>query len=309
MRLAAVDLGSNSTRLLIADLDDAGRLTDVERRSTVTRLGHGVDRNGRLDPAAVDRVAEELVIVRALLDRHGVERAVGVMTSAVRDAEDGGRFEAMVRDRFAIDARTISGTREAELTYRGATAGRDDPAGARIAVVDIGGGSTEIIVGDDRGIAFSTSVQAGVVRHGERFLAHDPPESDELVALAGDARGRFAAAVPPEHRTGVDTVIAVAGTATTCATIDLEISAYDPDRVHGYRLPLARVDELLAYLSSMDVDERARVTGLDPSRAPTIVPGCVLLAEVVRLFDVRELEASDHDILRGIIVATATGGL
>lgn len=307
MRLAAVDLGSNSTRLLIADLDGDGRLTEVLRRSTVTRLGHGVDRTGRLDDAAVQRVLAELQVVRGLLHEHGVSRAVGVLTSAVRDAENGPELNERVRA-LGIDAHVIPGEREAALTFLGATSGR--PAEERpVAVVDIGGGSTEIVVGHvgDEHPLFAVSTQAGVVRHSERHVHHDPPEQDELVALADDARRIIDAGLPAEVRARTGTVIAVAGTATTCASMLQELDPYDPSRTHGYRLSLAEVDELTARLARMDESERRHVPGLHPDRAPTVVAGCVLLSVVLRAFDAAECEVSEHDILRGAFIAAATG--
>jgi exopolyphosphatase/guanosine-5'-triphosphate,3'-diphosphate pyrophosphatase len=306
MRLAAVDMGSNSTRLLIADLDENGHLTELVRRATVTRLGTGVDRTGRLDPAAIERVTTELGVIRGLLDEHRVERAVGVLTSAVRDAENGAEFTATVRDGFGIDAQTIPGEREAALTFRGATGGR--PHEERpVAVVDIGGGSTEFIVGHDGAAEFSVSTQAGVVRQSERHVHHDPPEHGELVAIAEDARGIYDAAIPADVRQSVGTVIAVAGTATTCAAILQELEPYDPEKVHGSRLSLADVEGLTARLAQMTEDERRGVKGLHPDRAVTIVPGCVLLAVALRTFGVDECEVSEHDILRGAIAAAATG--
>jgi exopolyphosphatase/guanosine-5'-triphosphate,3'-diphosphate pyrophosphatase len=309
MRLAAVDLGSNSTRLLIADLDGQGRLTEIVHRATVTRLGHGVDRTGRLDEAAIARVDAELRIVQGLLAEHGVERAVGVLTSAVRDAENGAELTERVRA-LGIDARTIPGEREAALTFLGATSGRIDD-GRPVAVVDIGGGSTELVVGRVggglEGIVHAVSTQAGVVRHSERHVHHDPPERRELVALADDARGLIADAVPADVRGTVGTVIAVAGTPTSCAAILRELEPYDSEQVHGSLLALAEVDELTARLAQMDETDRRAVVGLHPDRAPTIVAGCVLLTVVLRAFGVRECEVSEHDILRGAIIAAATG--
>jgi exopolyphosphatase/guanosine-5'-triphosphate,3'-diphosphate pyrophosphatase len=308
MRLAAIDMGSNSTRLLIADLDDDGRLTELVRRTTVTRLGHGVDRTGRLDDAAIERVLAELRVIRGLLDEHGVERAVGVLTSAVRDAENGPAFTATVVDDFGIDAHTIPGEREAALTFLGATGGRpheDRP----VAVVDIGGGSTEFVVGHDGAAEFSVSTQAGVVRQSERHVHHDPAEGPELAAVAADARDIYDGALPPEIRSRVGTLIAVAGTATSCSAILQELDPYDPEKVHGSILTLAEVEELTARLAQMDLAERREVVGLHPDRAPTIVVGCVLLSTALRTFGVEECEVSEHDILRGAIVAAATGDL
>lgn len=308
MRFAAVDMGSNSTRLLIADLDDAGHLTEIARRSTVTRLGHAVDATGRLDPAAIERFTAELVVIREMLDEHHVERAVGVMTSAVRDAEDGPQLMTTVRERFAIEALVIPGQQEAALTYLGATSGRG-PAPHPVAVIDVGGGSTEFVIGHDSTFDFSVSVQAGVVRQSERHIRHDPPEPSEIHAMAEESAGIFREAVPDDARRDVGSVIAVAGTATSCASMLLELDEYDMERVHGFRLQLAEIDTLLARLALMDDEERSAVRGLQPNRAPTIVAGCVLLAEALRTFGVDECEVSEHDILRGVIIATAQGTL
>lgn len=314
MRFAAVDMGSNSTRLLIADLDDGGHLTEIARRSTVTRLGHAVDRTGRLDPAAIARFADELTAIRRLLDEHRVERAVGVMTSAVRDAEDGPQLLATVRDRFAIEALVIPGQQEAALSYLGATSGRPgwidgSPQPHPVAVIDVGGGSTEFVIGHDSTFDFSVSVQAGVVRQSERHLRHDPPEPDEIHAMAEESAGIFRAAVPADARRDVSSVIAVAGTATSCASMLLELDEYDMERVHGFRLQLAEIEALMARLALMDDEERRSVPGLQADRSPTIVAGCVLLAEALRTFGVKECEVSEHDILRGVIIATAQGTL
>lgn len=308
MRFAAVDMGSNSTRLLVADLDAAGHLTEIARRSTVTRLGHAVDATGRLDPEAIERFTDELAVVRGLLDEYEVERAVGVMTSAVRDAEDGPQLMATVRERFAIEALVIPGQQEAALTYLGATSGRP-PAPHPVAVIDVGGGSTEFVIGHDSTFDFSVSVQAGVVRQSERHIHHDPPLSAEIHAMAEESAGIFREAVPADARRDVGSVIAVAGTATSCASMLLELDEYDMERVHGFRLQLAEIDTLLARLALMDDDERRSVPGLQANRSPTIVAGCVLLAEALRTFGVDECEVSEHDILRGVIIATAQGTL
>lgn len=308
MRFAAVDMGSNSTRLLIADLDAGGHLTEIARRSTVTRLGHAVDATGRLDPEAIARFNDELTVIRGLLDEHQVQRAVGVMTSAVRDAEDGPQLMATVRERFAIEAMVIPGQQEAALTYLGATSGRG-PSPHPVAVIDVGGGSTEFVIGHDSTFDFSVSVQAGVVRQSERHLRHDPPEPGEIHAMAEESAGIFHEAVPDDARRDVGSVIAVAGTATSCASMLLELDEYDMERVHGFRLQLAEIDTLMARLALMDDEERRAVPGLQANRSPTIVAGCVLLAEALRTFGVKECEVSEHDILRGVIIATAQGTL
>jgi exopolyphosphatase/guanosine-5'-triphosphate,3'-diphosphate pyrophosphatase len=297
MRVAVVDIGTNSTRLLIADVDGTG-VTEIERRTTVTRLGQGVDHTATLAPEAMERVYAALAGYRQAIDEHGATTATAVLTSAVRDATNGAEFTQQVRDRFDLDAHTITGDEEARLTFLGATDDRSAD-GRRLAVIDIGGGSTELVVGRDHAVEFHVSTQAGVVRQTERFLRSDPPRPAELQALAGEARTIFAAAVPPTTRAGVAVGIAVAGTATSAASILQELDPYDPARVHGFRLLRAQVEMLLARLAAMTDARRRDVTGLHPDRAPAIVAGLVLLLEAMRAFGLDEVEVSEHDILRG----------
>ena len=282
-RVAVVDLGSNSTRLLVADVHPDGSLVELERRSIVTRLGEGVEATGRLSGEAVERVHTALVEYRAAIDDLGAAVAVGVLTSAVRDAADGAAFAAEVREQFGIAARTIPGELEARLTYLGATADRD--AGGPVAVIDIGGGSTELVVGQGPELRFHVSTQVGVVRHGERHLRDDPPEG-QLDALRRDAATVFAEQVP--GGLGARSGIAVAGTATQTASI-LATST----------LTRAALERLLARLAALPLAERRAVPGLDPDRAPTIVAGVAILLEAMAALGLDEVEASSHDLLRG----------
>jgi exopolyphosphatase / guanosine-5'-triphosphate,3'-diphosphate pyrophosphatase len=297
MRVAVVDIGTNSTRLLVAEVEN-GELRELERRTTVTRLGEGLEASGRLSDAAIERVLEALADYREVIDRLGVERVVAVATSAMRDAENGPDFRDEIQRRFDIDARTISGDEEARLTFLGATAGRDP--GAEALVIDIGGGSTEYVTGhagSDPG--FHVSTRMGSVRHTERHLHSDPPSHDELAALTQDARAIVESDVPEEVRERVDAGIAVAGTATSLAAIDQELDPYDPERVHGYRLSQASCERLVARLAALTVAERRDVPGLHPDRAPTIVAGAAILLESMRAFGLDEIEVSEHDILHG----------
>jgi exopolyphosphatase/guanosine-5'-triphosphate,3'-diphosphate pyrophosphatase len=169
----------------------------------------------------------------------------------------------------------------------------------RTVVVDIGGGSTEFVIGREHHDGFHVSLPAGVVRMSERHIHSDPPAPEELQSLALDARTVFMQGLPAEQRASVKHGIAVAGTATSAASIDLELDPYDPARVHGYVLMLATVEMLLARLADMTEDQRREVVGLDPNRAPTIVAGMILLSEALRAFDLRQVEVSEHDILHG----------
>jgi exopolyphosphatase / guanosine-5'-triphosphate,3'-diphosphate pyrophosphatase len=297
MRVGVVDIGTNSTRLLVAEVE-GDALTEVERRTTVTRLGEGVEATGRLSDAAIARVSEALAGYRAALEELGAERVVAVATSAMRDAANGPQFRDEIERRFGLDARTISGDEEARLTFLGATAGRD--AGAATLVIDIGGGSTEFVVGHPGGDPeFHISTRMGSVRHTERHLHGDPPTDAELAALAQDARAIVEADVLADLRTGVDAGIAVAGTATSLAAIDQELDPYDPERVHGYRLGVASCERLLARLADLTVAQRREVPGLHPDRAPTIVAGAGILFESMRACGLDEIEVSEHDILHG----------
>jgi exopolyphosphatase/guanosine-5'-triphosphate,3'-diphosphate pyrophosphatase len=306
MRVAVVDIGTNSTRLLIADVQpDSGHVTELERHTTVTRLGQGVDASGALAPEAMDRVFTTLDGYRERIDDLAAERTVAVLTSAARDAANGPEFTARVRDDYGLDARTVTGDEEAQLTFLGATGERAPDAPDPVVVIDIGGGSTEFVVGGHGDVRFHVSTQAGTVRHGERHIHHDPPHHDELERLAADARAVFEAGVPAAVRDDVAAAIAVAGTATTLAAIAQELDPYDPERVHGFRLDGATVDVLTARLAQMTLAERRAVPGLHPDRAPTIVPGCVLMAEALRVFGLSEVEISEHDILRGAALTRA----
>ena len=299
MRIAIVDIGTNSTRLLVAAVD-SGRVTDeIERRTKVTRLGAGVDADGSLRADAMDRVYATLDDYRALIDAAGATKAVAVLTSAARDAANGAEFAATVRDRYGLEPHVLSGDQEARMTFLGATSERDTDDRTPILVIDIGGGSTELVIGAGHDVIFNVSTQAGVVRQTERHIQSDPPSESELDELAVDVREILAHGVAPEHRTAVQRAIGVAGTATSLGAIAQHLDPYDPERVHGYVLSADERDRILAHLASIPLEQRRRVPGLDPSRAPTIVAGVVILTEVMGLFGLEEVEISEHDILRG----------
>jgi exopolyphosphatase/guanosine-5'-triphosphate,3'-diphosphate pyrophosphatase len=296
-----VDIGTNSTRLLVADVEPvSGKLEELERRSRVTRLGDGVDASGALAEVAMARVFDTLAEFRQLIDRHGCQANLAVLTSAVRDAANGGQFAERVRSRYHLDARVLSGDEEAELTFLGAMSGRPrEQVAEPTVVIDIGGGSTEFIVGHDHRAGFHASLPAGVVRMSERHIHSDPPAPEELQELAREVQEIFSERLPEDVRASVRQGIAVAGTATSAASIDQELDPYDPEKVHGYGLQLATVELLLARLADMTEEQRREVVGLDPDRAPTIVAGMILLGEAMRAFHLEQLEVSDHDILHG----------
>jgi len=299
VRVAVVDLGTNSTRLLVADVEADGAIAERDRRTEVTGLGRGVDATGALAPEAVDRVVGVLREYREAIDAHGAQRTVAVLTSAVRDASNGAEFARRVRDDFGLDARTIGGEEEARLTFLGATSERPAGAPVPVVVIDIGGGSTEYVVGDEDGLRFHASTQSGAVRQTERHLRSDPPAPGELASLRREVRAIIEDAVPADVRRRTRAAIAVAGTATSLAAIDQKLDPYEADRVHGYALSLDRAAQHLDALARMTDAERRRVPGLLPARAPTIVAGAAHLVEALAAFSLEFAEVSEHDILRG----------
>jgi exopolyphosphatase/guanosine-5'-triphosphate,3'-diphosphate pyrophosphatase len=290
IRVGVVDLGTNSTRLLVADVAD-GRVAELHRETRITRLGEGVDAGRRLLPAAVARVHACLAVYRRILDELGVERTLAIATSAVRDAQNGEAFLAELGSRYDLRTRLLSGDEEAQLARRGVANGRElEP---RTLIVDIGGGSTELVLDE-----LHTSLDVGSVRLTERFLHGDPPTPDELAACAAAVRGLLLAWSPAA-------AIGVAGSVTTIAALDLGLEAYDPERVHGHVLSASAVEAQLAHLGALTVAQRRALPAMEPGRAPVIVGGATVLAEVVRRYALAAVEVSEHDLLDGAALLTA----
>jgi exopolyphosphatase/guanosine-5'-triphosphate,3'-diphosphate pyrophosphatase len=206
-------------------------------------------------------------------------------------------FIAELRERFAIDARILDGAAEARLTYLGACAEREPDD--ETLVIDIGGGSTELVLGDGAEVSFYASLQAGTVRHTERHITNDPPTAGELEELANDVQSLIDEALAGSALAHADDGVGVAGTPTSLAAIDQELDPYDPTLVHGYRLSLESIQRMCSELAAMTLDQRLEVTGLHPGRAPTIVAGVVILIQVMRAFGLNQIEVSEHDILWG----------
>ena len=287
MRVAAIDQGTNTTRLLVADVDD-GQLEEVVRRTAITRLGEGVDSRRRLLPLPIARVRNTLTDYRREAERLGAERTLLIGTSAIRDAENGEAFLGEIEWSYGFATQMLSGDEEARMLVRGV-----GEVGADTLVLDVGGGSTELVAGDRH-----VSVDVGAVRLTERFLASDPPTDAELEACAACARGLM----PPLD---VTDAIGVAGTVTTLAALDLGLDEYDRARVDGHRLTRAGVDAQLARLADVPLAVRREIPAHEPERAPVIVGGAVIVHEVLKAYDLEALTVSERDILDGAALAAA----
>jgi exopolyphosphatase/guanosine-5'-triphosphate,3'-diphosphate pyrophosphatase len=297
MRVAAIDLGTNSTRLLVADVA-GGELTEVVRRLTITRLGEGVDAVNTLAPAAVERLRTCLATYRADIDRHGVERTLAIATSAMRDASDGpATLEALGRE-IGLVTRLLTGDEEADLGLRGTTLGRT--LGPDTLLVDIGGGSTKLTLVGPRGVEHRESTQLGCVRLTERHLRTDPPAPAEVEACAADVRDSLPSLRPRS-------AIGVAGTVTTAAAIDIGASTYDPALTHGHVLTRGTIAAIADRLAALPLAEREHVRCLEPARAPVIVAGLVILREILDAYALGAIEASERDILHGAALVAAEG--
>ncbi len=294
--VAAIDCGTNSTRLLILD-EKARRL---ERRMTITRLGAGIDRRKRLDPAALERSLAVLGEYKELARRHGVGATRAVATSALRDAVDAERFLSPAAELLGVRPEVISGEEEGRLSFRGATASLEDPAGPFL-VLDIGGGSTELILGGGGAVSSSVSLDIGCVRVTERYLSSDPPTRDELeAARRGIGEVLTAGLGPAESWRPARQLIGLAGTVSALTVMALGLDGFREERVHHARLSREAVQELGKRFASLPVAERRALRGMEEARADVILGGSLVLDEVMGYLGWEELVASEADILDGV---------
>lgn len=302
-RGAGIDCGTNSIRLLIADVDEEGRLHDVVRRMEVVRLGEGVDETGRLSKAALERTRAALVDYTAQIRDHGVEAVRMVATSASRDAANARDFTVMVESVLGVAPEVVSGEEEARLSFTGAVATLSDPVGQRL-LVDIGGGSTEFVRGAGTEVLAATSVDVGCVRMTERHLRSDPLVPSEVDAAVVDIRAAVeeALAVADPDRTAGE-LVAVAGTATTIAGIALELSAYDADVIDRTRLSYEQVAKVTDGLVRADHAARLAIPVMHPGRADVIVGGALVLRTIMECCGADAVLVSEHDILDGIALS------
>jgi exopolyphosphatase/guanosine-5'-triphosphate,3'-diphosphate pyrophosphatase len=305
VRLAALDVGTNSTRLLVGDVEDGVIVAEHAREMVITRLGKGVDRSGRFDPAALRRTLEVLAGYVEVCRRLGVERRRLVATSATRDAADRQVFVDGVRDLLGVEAEVLSGQAEAAAAYRGATAGLggDEPT----LVVDIGGGSTELIDGDGTTPRAMVSLDIGCVRLFERHLHTDPPTPAEVAELRADVAAHLSRVGEVLDPGAAERVVGVAGTVTTVTALALGLEAYDPRRIHRAAVDAAVIAATAGKLAAMTVAERAALPVMAKGREDVIAAGALLLDELVRKLQIQQVVASEADILDGVLLGLAEG--
>lgn len=301
-RVAAIDCGTNSIRLLVADADPrTGELADLDRRMTIVRLGQGVDKTGRLAPEALDRTFAACREYAEVIKSHGAERLRFVATSASRDAENRDDFVRGVLDILGVEPEVISGDQEAEFSFTGATkelAGSDHVAKPYL-VVDIGGGSTEFVVGDDQ-VRAARSVDIGCVRLTERHIRTDPPAPAELDAVRADIGAALDLAEQTVPIREAHTLVGLAGSVTTVAAIALGLDAYDSAAIHHSRISYEQVSEIVGRLTGSTHDERAAIPVMHPGRVDVIAAGALVLLSIMDRTGAREVVVSEHDILDGI---------
>ena len=300
VRVAGIDCGTNSIRLLIADLDERG-LVDVTREMRVVRLGQGVDRTGRLAPEALDRTRGALADYAAQIRESGAERVRMVATSATRDAANRDDFVALVRAELGVEPEVISGREEAGLSFTGAASALPGTAGPLL-VADIGGGSTELVLGGD-GALRAHSMDVGCVRMTERHLHDDPPTAAQIAATVADLRAAIAEARADVPLRADVPFVGVAGTVTTIAAIVLGLDHYDPVAIHGAQLRAAAVAEVTASLLAMSRGERAALPVMHPGRVDVIGGGALVLRTLMEEIGAPSVVASEHDILDGIVLS------
>ncbi|WP_326792404.1 Ppx/GppA family phosphatase [Streptomyces sp. NBC_00841] len=306
-RVAAIDCGTNSIRLLVADADPAtGELTELDRRMEIVRLGQGVDRTGRLAPEALERTFAACRQYAAVIKEYGAEKTRFVATSASRDAENRDEFVGGVLDILGVEPEVISGDQEAEFSFDGATKELEgsDHLPKPYLVVDIGGGSTEFVVGDDRVLA-ARSVDIGCVRMTERHLVRDgvvtdPPTLGQITTIRADIDAALDLAEETVPLTEAATLVGLAGTVTTVAAIALGLEEYDSEAIHHSRISFEQVQEITGRLVTSTHAERAAIPAMHPGRVDVITAGALVLLGVMKRTGAREIVVSEHDILDGI---------
>jgi exopolyphosphatase/guanosine-5'-triphosphate,3'-diphosphate pyrophosphatase len=312
MRVAAIDLGTNTVRLLVGEPDGAGGYRPIFAAQEITRLGQGLSPDLLLQPEPIQRTLAVLEWFRRLADSHGATRTAVIGTSALREARNRQEFLRRARMEMGLDVRVISGEEEARLTLRGMRAALPAvgyPLGGRLLLMDIGGGSTEFLLADGDAILATASTGLGVVKLTEAHVRHDPPVPAELTAIHDVVAARLARlraegfpGLGPAAAAPAIAFVGTAGTLTTLAAIDLSLTSYDPGRVNGHRLTRDRVEALLRELASLPLDRRRRIPGLEPARADVIVAGALVCLVAMETLGFPTIVVSDGGLREGILL-------
>jgi exopolyphosphatase/guanosine-5'-triphosphate,3'-diphosphate pyrophosphatase len=309
MRVATVDIGTNTVLLLVAERGADGLLHAIAERATITRLGQGVDRSRRLAADAIARTRECLEDYGRVVSGLRVAKVAVVGTSAMRDAEGGEELRDRVRAIFGVDLRVVSGAREGRLTFQGAVSGLSLDLRSDLVVFDIGGGSTEVVVGrsepDGATLSYVESFDIGSVRLTERHVTHDPPTPEDIRTLARESRDAFAR-VPPLP--GATPPVGIAGTMTTLAAVSLRLVPYDGPRVHGHVMPVRELRRVVDHLATIDLDSRRDVLGMEPKRADVIVAGGVIALALLDRWNAEAVVISDRGVRWGLAEELLVGG-
>ncbi|MGP5072808.1 Ppx/GppA phosphatase family protein [Arthrobacter rhombi] len=315
MRVAAIDCGTNSIRLLIADVieDEEGqtRLLDVSRQMRIVRLGQGVDATGNFVPEALERTFTAVDEYAALIGKHGAQHVRFVATSATRDAGNRDEFMEGVRTRLGVTPEVIEGSEEAALSFAGAVSVRPPADTENVLVVDLGGGSTEFVVGTSDGVRAAISMDMGCVRYAERFLTDDPPTAEQIAAAEAEANRQIDTVLQTVPLHEVDRVVGVAGTITTVTAHVLDLHSYQPEKIDGSELPIGVIEAAASEFLGFSRRRREQLPYMHPGRVDVIAAGALIYRTILlRMAEltgnrVRTAVASEHDILDGIALGLA----
>jgi exopolyphosphatase/guanosine-5'-triphosphate,3'-diphosphate pyrophosphatase len=301
LRYGAIDIGTNSVRLLVAEKKEK-RWHTLRRCVEITRLGRAVDKTQHLDSEAISRTINVVAKFKKILDEYGVTRFKIVATSAARDARNIAEFASLVAERTNCDLEVLTGLEEAKLTFRGAIGASDSVVtGEKVLVVDIGGGSTEFIVGQDCQVIYLSSVDIGSVRLTEKYIKQDPPENHELEEVRSHIRAKIDPVFKEIKEHKPRQIVGVAGTVTTLAAVKQGLKVYDSQKIHGYLLSRQDIEMLLARFRSLKLADRRKLAGLDPRRADVIITGTIIMQEILTGLGFEGVTVSEKDILDGLV--------
>lgn len=298
-KLGVIDIGTNSIRMLIADVEN-NKIISSRKELIMTRIGEGVDKTRRLSKEAIDRSIDALIAFKELAHKEGIKDIKAIATSAVRDAVNKDDFLKRVMQEVGLNVEVISGEKEAELGFKGVVYGIDNN-GEDMLVIDIGGGSTEFIIGNNDGIKFKTSLNVGAVRMTDKHISTDPISNEEFDRLINDIKLIINDTLEKIREYNIKQIIGIGGTATTLAAIDRKLEVYDKDKVHNYKIGIKEIKNMVDSFKKFNNYERRKIKGLQPKRADIILAGSAVLYEILAGLNKDEITISDYDNLEGYI--------